>query len=75
MSLLEQELYAVKIGVDYPHPIVDIESTRKAASDIVWSFKKTNEVKKEGKKILAKHVNSFKAMKPLKNKKNEQKNE
>jgi deoxyribodipyrimidine photo-lyase len=69
MSLLEQELYAVKIGVDYPHPIVDIESTRKAASDIVWSFKKTDEVKKEGKKILAKHVNGLRAMKPLKNKK------
>jgi deoxyribodipyrimidine photo-lyase len=70
MSLLEQELYAVKIGVDYPYPIVDIEASRKAASDIVWSFKKTDEVKKEGKKILSKHVNSFKAMKPLKNKKN-----
>jgi deoxyribodipyrimidine photo-lyase len=69
MSLLEQELYAVKLGLDYPNPIVDIESTRKAASDIVWSFRKTDEVKKEGKRILSKHVNNSRAMKPLKNKK------
>ena len=68
MSLLEQELYTVKIGVDYPNPIVDIEATRKAASDIVWSFRKVDAVKNEGKRILSKHVSSSRAMKPIKNK-------
>jgi deoxyribodipyrimidine photo-lyase len=58
MSTLEQDLYGVKIGIDYPHPIVDIESTRKAASEIVWSFRKTEGVKKEGSRILKKHVNT-----------------
>lgn len=58
MSLIEQNLYGVLINEDYPSPIVDIETSRKAASDLVWSFRKTNEVKVEGKRILKKHVNS-----------------
>ncbi len=61
MSLMEQNLYQVIIGKDYPNPIVDIEATRKAASDIIWSFKKTDEVRKESKRILKKHVNSSSA--------------
>ncbi len=58
MSLMEQHMYHVIIGKSYPNPIVDIEATRKAASDIVWSFRKTDAVKKEGKRILRKHVNT-----------------
>jgi deoxyribodipyrimidine photo-lyase len=57
LSEMEQEFYQCKIGVDYPQPIVDIEETRKNASDIVWSFRSTSLVKIEGKRILAKHVN------------------
>jgi deoxyribodipyrimidine photo-lyase len=57
LSKMEQEFYQCKIGVDYPQPIVDIEETRKKASDIVWSFRSTSLVKIEGKRILAKHVN------------------
>ena len=58
MSSMEQHLYNVMIGEDYPHPIVNIEQTRKAASDVVWSFRKNDDVKKEGKRILKKHVNT-----------------
>ena len=57
MTLMEQNLYNIVIGRDYPKPIVDIESTRQKASDVVWSFRKTDEVKKEGSRILKKHVN------------------
>jgi deoxyribodipyrimidine photo-lyase len=57
MSMMEQELYSVKIGSDYPFPIVDIEASRKAASEIVWHYRKTDKVKIEGKRILKKHVN------------------
>jgi deoxyribodipyrimidine photo-lyase len=53
---MEQQFYNCEIGKDYPAPIVDIEETRKQASDIVWSFRKKNEVKEEGKRILKKHV-------------------
>lgn len=57
MTAMEQSLYGVQIGEDYPYPIVDIEATRKAASDSVWSFRKTEPVREEGKRILKKHVN------------------
>ena len=56
MSLIEQQFYNCEIGKDYPEPIVNIEETRKYASDIVWSFRKKDEVKDEGKRILQKHV-------------------
>ncbi len=58
LSSMEQNLYQVVIGVDYPNPIVDIEASRKAASDVIWGFRKTDAVKKEGQRILKKHVNS-----------------
>ena len=71
LGLIDQQLYACEIGKDYPFPIVDIEETRKKASDIVWSFRKQDSVKEEGKRILKKHVNSSKTMmrsKPIKKK-------
>jgi deoxyribodipyrimidine photo-lyase len=58
MSLMEQELCKTYIGIDYPTPIVDVELTRKYASDQVWGLKKTSKVKKEAKRILKKHVNT-----------------
>ncbi|MFN0048397.1 MAG: deoxyribodipyrimidine photo-lyase/cryptochrome family protein [Cytophagales bacterium] len=58
LTMLEQEMYSVHIGKDYPFPIVDLEETRKKASEIVWGFRKTDEVKEEGKRILKKHVNT-----------------
>ena len=58
LTLIEQELYSCEIGKDYPFPIVDVEKTRKAASDIMWGFRKGSDVKEEGKRILKKHVNS-----------------
>ncbi len=56
MNEMEQQFYNCKIGENYPEPIVNIEETRKYASDIVWSFRKKDEVKEEGKRILQKHV-------------------
>ena len=58
LSSIEQQLYNCTIGVDYPFPIVDIEQTRKAASDIVWNIRKSNRVKQEGNRIVKKHVNA-----------------
>ncbi len=39
LSLIEQQLYQCEIGKDYPYPIVDVEASRKKASDIVWKLK------------------------------------
>ena len=36
LSLMDQQLYHCEIGKDYPAPIVDVEATRKRASDLVW---------------------------------------
>ena len=58
MNEMEQQFYNCIIGKDYPAPIVNIDETRKYASDIVWSFRKKEEVKEEGKRILKKHVSN-----------------
>lgn len=58
MNEMEQQFYNCEISKDYPAPIVNIEETRKYASDIVWSFRKKDEVKQEGKRILQKHVSN-----------------
>lgn len=56
LSTDEQTMYKCNIGLDYPYPIVDIEATRKYASDVMWSFRKKKEVIEEGELILNKHV-------------------
>lgn len=58
LSLMEQELYGCYIGRDYPAPLVDLEESRKTASDIVWQFRKTGPVKTEAARVLKKHVNN-----------------
>lgn len=60
MSEMEQQFYNCEIGKDYPKPIVNIEETRKYASDIVWSFRKKDEVKQEGQRIIEKHTSNSK---------------
>lgn len=44
LSLIEQQLYECEIGKDYPYPIVDVEETRKKASEIMWSFRKIENI-------------------------------
>jgi len=58
LTLIEQQLYQCEIGKDYPAAIVDIEETRKIASEIMWSFRKNDKVRTEGKRILKKHVSN-----------------
>ncbi len=58
LTLIEQQMYNCIIGKDYPFAIVNIEETRKKASDIVWQFRKKAEVKTEGERILKKHVSN-----------------
>ena len=57
LSDMEQTLYGVKIGVDYPAPVIDLSATRKTASDQVWAMRKTRTARKESSRILQKHVN------------------
>jgi len=66
MNEMEQQFYSCTIGKDYPSPLVNIEETRKHASDIVWSFRKKDEVKVEGQRILKKHVSNVNRNKKIK---------
>jgi deoxyribodipyrimidine photo-lyase len=56
LNMIEQQFYDCEIGKDYPAPIVNIEETRRYASDIVWVSVK-DEVKEEGRRI-EKHVSN-----------------
>lgn len=56
MSAMDQVFYNCRLGADYPYPIVDIEATRKHASDIMYGIKKSSRSKNIGKKVLEKHV-------------------
>ncbi len=56
MTVLDQKFNDITIGEDYPLPIVDIHSTRKKASDTLWSMKDDALVKKESQRILKKHT-------------------
>jgi deoxyribodipyrimidine photo-lyase len=57
LNVFEQEIYNCHIGEDYHAPIVDVEATRKYASDIIWGMRKQTYAKVEGQRILQKHVN------------------
>ena len=63
LSEIEQNLYGCIIGVNYPIPIVNIDETRKFASEKVWALRKSETVKSEAKKIIEKHVRKNKLLK------------
>jgi deoxyribodipyrimidine photo-lyase len=56
LSPMEQQLYQCNIGEHYPLPIIDIKATGKIARDILWGFRQRFDVKKEGQRIVTKHV-------------------
>lgn len=56
LSMMEQQLYGLEIGQDYPLPIVDLEESGKKARDFIWRIQKDKEVRKEARRILAKHT-------------------
>jgi deoxyribodipyrimidine photo-lyase len=49
LNMIEQQFYDCEIGKDYPAPIVNIEETRRYASDIVWVSVKEERVKRREK--------------------------
>jgi deoxyribodipyrimidine photo-lyase len=63
LTWMDQQLYGCEIGKDYPFPIIDIDETRKYASEIVWKYRKQASVKVEGARILKTHVRPAKVKK------------
>ena len=56
LSDMEQVLYKVRIGVDYPAPIINLEHAAKQARDKLWSFRSNPLAKAEKSRILTRHV-------------------
>ncbi len=56
MPPMEQQFNNFVPGKTYPLPIVDMNSTRKRASDTLWELKQNPLVKKERFRILKKHT-------------------
>ncbi|MBP2833234.1 deoxyribodipyrimidine photo-lyase [Aquimarina sp. U1-2] len=56
MTILDQKFNNIVLGEDYPYPIVDIDKSRKRASDALWGMKDDPLVKKESYRILRKHT-------------------
>lgn len=56
LTAMEQGMYNFWLGRDYPMPIVDLESSRKTASDTMWKIIQSQKSKQEGQKILKRHT-------------------
>jgi deoxyribodipyrimidine photo-lyase len=56
MTFLDQKFNDFEVGVHYPKPIVNMERTRKFASDFLWKMKKDPLVKEESFRILKLHT-------------------
>jgi len=56
MSVMDQQLCKVIIGVDYPSPVIDVVAAGKQARDKIWGHKKHPDVKKENFSILTTHI-------------------
>jgi deoxyribodipyrimidine photo-lyase len=56
MTVLDQKFNDFELGVDYPFPIVNMDKTRKFASDTLWNMKKNKLVKEESFRILKLHT-------------------
>ncbi|GAA5214992.1 FAD-binding domain-containing protein [Corallincola platygyrae] len=56
MTAMEQQMFGVILGQDYPHPIVDITTDSKERRALFWQWRKRPEVKQESQRILRTHV-------------------
>jgi len=59
MTYLDQKFNDFEIGIHYPKPIVNLERTRKFASDFLWKMKKNPLVKEESFRILKLHTMAY----------------
>lgn len=56
LTALDQQFYNCNIGIDYPAPIVALDTTRKHASDQLWAIRKQPNTKIISQRILQKHT-------------------
>jgi len=56
MTPMEQVFVGIRIGENYPQPIVDLEAAGRRARDIIWGHRKNKIVQQEKKRIIETHV-------------------
>lgn len=56
MTAMEQTMYGIKIGVDYPAPIVDLEKAHRHAREVMWGMQEKPDVMRESVRILKRHT-------------------
>ncbi|WP_296701903.1 cryptochrome/deoxyribodipyrimidine photo-lyase family protein [Algoriphagus sp.] len=56
MTEMDQSFCGVKIGIDYPFPIINLEESAKKARKKIWGHRSIEAVKKESKRIVATHT-------------------
>jgi deoxyribodipyrimidine photo-lyase len=56
LTPIEQEMYQFQLGVHYPYPIVNPETSRKKATEFFWAMRKKTETKKDAIRIIEKHT-------------------
>lgn len=56
LTEVEQHLYQVHIGKDYPLPIVALEAAARTAREKIWGHRKHDMVRRENSKIIQKHT-------------------
>jgi deoxyribodipyrimidine photo-lyase len=56
MTALEQQIFQIEVGKDYPYPLVDLTKNAQNSKEKLWSLRKTPMVQEEKLKILKAHV-------------------
>ncbi|MCV2883363.1 DNA photolyase family protein [Aestuariibacter sp. AA17] len=56
MTSMEQSMYGVVLGKDYPLPIIDTEQGYRQARDKLWAFREEEAVQQDARRILARHT-------------------
>lgn len=64
MTDMEQELWGIRIGKDYPYPVVELESSARVAREKTWGHRDSAFAKKEKKRILQVHSRKVKQHDP-----------
>ncbi len=56
MTVLEQEMYNFKVGINYPFPIINPDEGAKEGRDKIWAHRKNTEVITDAKRIMKTHI-------------------
>jgi len=56
MTPLEEQMFQLHIGTDYPAPLVELKTTAAAARERLWQWRNRPEVQTEARRLLRRHV-------------------